>query len=77
MTQRSNGVSTDTNIPQINENVKSSISTTNNMQNINIDTIKQKGKHNNIDTDIIENLDSKLNNTVMALDSRTIKNTKE
>ena len=35
-----------------------------------------QGKHSNIDTNIIENLDSELNNTVMALDSRTIKNAK-
>lgn len=49
-------ISYDNNIPRINNYVKSGIST-NNMQNINIDTIKQKEKHNNIDTDIIENLD--------------------
>ena len=49
-------ISYDNNIPRINNYVKSGIST-NNMQNINIDTIKQKEKHNNIDADIIENLD--------------------
>ena len=57
VTQAFGNSSSENNIPRINNYVKSGISTTNNMQNINIDTIKQKGKHNNIDTDIIENLD--------------------